>query len=35
VLARVAEQIVRRYNEREVETLLANLKSRLESDDDW
>jgi carbon monoxide dehydrogenase subunit G len=35
VLARVASPFVRRYNEREVETLLANLKTRLEGDDDW
>ncbi|MFC7134498.1 MULTISPECIES: SRPBCC family protein [Salinibaculum] len=35
VLARVAEPFVRRYNEREVRTLLANLKTRLEDGDDW
>lgn len=32
VLARVAEPFVRRYNKREVGTLLANLKTRVESD---
>lgn len=35
VLARVAEPFVRRYNEREVSTLLANLKTRLEDDEGW
>jgi carbon monoxide dehydrogenase subunit G len=30
VLSRLAEPFVRRYNRREVETLLANLKTRLE-----
>jgi len=34
VLARVAEPFVRRYNEREVDTLLANLKTRVEGNDD-
>ncbi|WP_302080051.1 SRPBCC family protein [Salinibaculum rarum] len=34
VLARVAEPFVRRYNEREVDTLLANLKTRIEGPDD-
>lgn len=32
VLKRVAEAFARRYNEREVETLLRNLKDRLESE---
>ncbi len=32
VLQNVAEAFARRYNEREVETLLRNLKDRLESD---
>jgi len=31
VIQRVAEAFARRYNEREVETLLRNLKDRLES----
>jgi carbon monoxide dehydrogenase subunit G len=33
VLAKVAEPFVRRYNEREVSTLLANLKTRLATDE--
>jgi carbon monoxide dehydrogenase subunit G len=33
VLARVAEPFVRRYNERELRTLLGNLKTRLEDGD--
>jgi len=35
VLARVARPFVRRYNEREVKTLLANLKTRLEGESGW
>lgn len=31
VIERLAEPFVRRYNERELETVLTNLKSRLES----
>jgi carbon monoxide dehydrogenase subunit G len=31
VLAKVAEPFVQRYNEREVSTLLANLKTRLKT----
>lgn len=34
VLERVAEPFVRRYNEREVETQLMNLKTRVEGDDE-
>lgn len=34
VLSRLAEPFVRRYNERELRTLLANLKTRLESNAD-
>jgi hypothetical protein len=32
VIQRVAEAFARRYNEREVDTLLRNLKDRLEAD---